>query len=156
MPLLISPHFSLSELTRTGTGLPNEPDASARRRLALLCVEVLEPLRELWGDGPIKVNSGYRSVEVNEAIGGAKGSQHLRGEAADIVPPPYYSAEQAMMLLEGAVWRGEFPALGQAIIYASGFIHVSVDLADKPRRQLLRSEAAGGSGGPYHPYKAGK
>ena len=62
--MLISPHFSLAELTHTGTGLPNEPDASARRRLALLCVEVLEPLRELWGDGPIKVNSEIGRAHV--------------------------------------------------------------------------------------------
>lgn len=152
----ISPHFSLSELTRTGQALPNQPDAAALKRLTYLCVEILEPLRLLWGGAPIKINSGYRSPEVNAAIGGAKGSQHMRGEAADIVPPAHYSAEQAMMLLEGAIWRGEFPTLGQAIIYKSGFIHVSIDLATKPRRQLLRSEAAGGSGGPYHPYKAGK
>ena len=149
----ISPHFSLAELSRTSTSLDNTPDESSLKRLKLLCDEVLEPLRAIVG--PLRVNSGYRSPEVNKAIGGAKGSQHLRGEAADVVPVNL-SAEQAMTLLTEAVHRGEFPTLGQAIIYASGFIHVSIDVATKPRRQLLRSLANGGSGGPYMPYQGAR
>ena len=148
----LTPNFSLAELTRTGSGHSNEPDEAGRKRLLLLCQEVLEPLRKLWGV-PIRVNSGYRSPEVNKAIGGAKGSQHMSGEAADIVPVGI-SAEQAMYTLSLAVARGELPTLGQAIVYASGFIHVSIDIAQKPRQQLLRSDAAGGSGGPYRAYRA--
>ena len=147
----LSPHFSLAELTRTSHDLPNEPDEAALARLRLLCSEILEPLRQLWG-GPIRVNSGYRSAQVNAAIGGAKGSQHLRGEAADVVPVGM-SAEKAMEMLAKAVARGEFPRLGQGIIYASGFVHVSIDSATKPRQQLLRSSASGGSGGPYRAYR---
>lgn len=147
----ISPHFSLAELTRTGTGLPNEPDEASRKRLVLLCQEVLEPLRVLVG--PLRVNSGYRTLEVNKAIKGARGSQHLTGEAADVVPINV-SAEQAMRLLAEAVERHEFPTLGQGIIYASGFLHLSIDLPTRPRRQLLRSLANGGSGGPYLEYRS--
>jgi len=50
----------------------------------------LEMLRDEWnrrygeGDDPIIINSGYRSEAVNKAIGGAKGSNHLTGCAADI------------------------------------------------------------------------
>lgn len=43
----------------------------------------LDPIRELWGK-PIGVNSGYRSPELNRAVGGKTTSQHQRGEAADI------------------------------------------------------------------------
>ena len=149
----ISPHFSLDELTRTSTAHPNEPDEASRKRLKLLCDEVLEPLRLLVG--PLRVNSGYRSAEVNKAIGGAKGSQHLTGEAADVVPLNL-SAEQAMLILAQAIYRGEFPTLGQGIIYASGFLHVSIDLPIRPRRELLRSLASGGSGGPYVVYRPAK
>lgn len=34
--------------------------------------------------GPLTVTSGYRSPEQNKKVGGAKGSQHLHGNAFDI------------------------------------------------------------------------
>ena len=46
-------------------------------------MEVLQPLRDFLGK-PVVISSGYRSEEVNKAVGGVKRSQHLRGEAADI------------------------------------------------------------------------
>jgi uncharacterized protein YcbK (DUF882 family) len=48
-----------------------------------LAQHVLEPLRQRFG--PIVISSGFRSQQVNLLVGGAIGSQHLRGEAADIV-----------------------------------------------------------------------
>lgn len=49
-----------------------------------LCQEVLEPVRTQFG--PIRINSGYRCKELNTKIGGAWGSQHQFGQAADIIP----------------------------------------------------------------------
>lgn len=51
--------------------------------LTELVENVLDPLREWYGK-PITVNSGYRCPELNQAVGGARTSQHVRGEAADI------------------------------------------------------------------------
>lgn len=80
-------YFTIKELTRSATarclGIDNTPPASAVKALHELVDHVLDPLREAWG-GPIRVNSGYRCPELNEAVGGTPGSQHLRGEAADI------------------------------------------------------------------------
>ena len=80
-------YFTIKELTRSATarclGIDNTPPASAVKALHELVVHVLDPLREAWG-GPIRVNSGYRCPELNVAVGGTPGSQHLRGEAADI------------------------------------------------------------------------
>lgn len=45
--------------------------------------KIFEPLRK-WVSGPIKVNSFFRSVALNEAIGGAASSQHCKGQAIDI------------------------------------------------------------------------
>ena len=45
--------------------------------------KIFEPLRK-WVGGPIKVNSFFRSVALNEAIGGAASSQHCKGQAIDI------------------------------------------------------------------------
>lgn len=80
-------HFTIKELTRSETarilGIDNTPPASAVKALNDLVDNVLDPLRESWG-GPIRVNSGYRCPELNQAVGGTPGSQHQRGEAADI------------------------------------------------------------------------
>ena len=48
-----------------------------------LADEVFEPLRE-WVCGPIKINSFYRSPELNTAIGGSATSEHCKGQAIDI------------------------------------------------------------------------
>lgn len=80
-------HFTINELTRSATaqrlGIDNTPPAEALAHLEALVEHVLDPLREAWG-GPIHVNSGYRCRSLNKAVGGAAGSQHMRGEAADI------------------------------------------------------------------------
>ena len=48
-----------------------------------LATHIFEPLRE-WVGGPIKINSFYRSPELNKAIGGSESSQHCQGRAMDI------------------------------------------------------------------------
>ena len=70
-------------MTRNGRGVTNTPNDASIEALKLLCSKVLEPLRELYGK-PIKVNSGYRGLLLNRMVGGAKNSQHCKGEAADI------------------------------------------------------------------------
>ena len=81
-------YFTIGELCRSATahakGIENTPgDNVIIERLNSLMSECLDKVRELWGK-PIGVNSGYRSPELNRAVGGAKNSQHLRGEACDI------------------------------------------------------------------------
>ena len=80
----LSQHFSLGELTKTSAKTPdgNIPARVHIENLKNLCVNWLEPLRQV--QGPIVINSGYRSEAVNKAIGGAKGSNHLTGCAVDI------------------------------------------------------------------------
>ena len=79
----LTPHFSLEELTRTDTGLPNVPNAEERANLARLAAELLEPLRAMAGC-PLLVNSGYRSAAVNARVGGVPTSAHRDGRAADL------------------------------------------------------------------------
>lgn len=80
-------YFSIEELCRSTTaekeGISNVPDEEAKLRLKELVDNVLDPLRAWYGK-PITVNSGYRSPELNKAVGGSKSSQHMKGEAADI------------------------------------------------------------------------
>lgn len=79
----LSKDFILSEFTDTDTGLPNEPGQEEIRNLKLLVQKVLQPARDKFG--VINVTSGYRSPEVNSAVGGSSAtSDHLFGRAADI------------------------------------------------------------------------
>lgn len=82
-------HFTLSELSRSATAqlhnIHNEPPQLAKRRLENLVDKCLDPLREAWG-APLLVTSGYRNALVNRVVGGVSTSQHISGEAADIVP----------------------------------------------------------------------
>lgn len=81
----ISKHVTYAEATQTNVNLSNVPSGEQLARITLLCEKVFEPLRE-WVDAPIKINSIFRSVLVNKAIGGSKNSQHmaLDGCAMDI------------------------------------------------------------------------
>lgn len=83
----LSEHFHLSEFVRSDTaramGWDNVPPPEAVRRLHMLCLRVLEPVRQRI-DAPLVVSSGYRSTKLNLAIGGSPTSQHIKGEAADI------------------------------------------------------------------------
>lgn len=76
-------NFTFKELVKTDTGLDNMPnDMNVIRNLVRLS-EFLQIIRnELHL--PIIVNSGYRSKEVNEAVGGVLSSYHVKGLAADI------------------------------------------------------------------------
>ena len=83
----ISEHISYKEAIRSNTalrrGIENIPDVDQLENMKVIAEKVFEPLRE-WVGGPIKINSFYRSPELNVAIGGAKKSQHCHGQAIDI------------------------------------------------------------------------
>ena len=85
----LSEHFSLAELCKTKTGIENVPNEAQVENLKRVC-RWLERLRKRWndkygdGDDPIIINSGFRSAEVNKAVGGVPTSNHLTGCAVDI------------------------------------------------------------------------
>lgn len=80
-------YFTIEELCRSNVAqirkIENKPDAGQIENLTALVTNVLDPLRERFGK-PIAINSGFRSKDLNRAVGGASTSQHLKGEAADI------------------------------------------------------------------------
>ena len=76
-------HFTFKELIKTDTGLDNLPnDMNVIKNLVRLS-EFLQTIRNEL-QLPIIVNSGYRSKEVNESVGGVSSSYHVKGLAADI------------------------------------------------------------------------
>ena len=80
----LSEHFLLGEFTKSGSHpkIYNVPTHEAIANMKHLC-QWLEVLRERSG-GPIVINSGYRSPQLNRAVGGASNSNHLTGCAVDI------------------------------------------------------------------------
>lgn len=94
-------YFTIAELCDSDTAkklcIYNEPTAAVADNLVRLVENVLDPLRKAYGK-PINVNSGYRSEALNKVIPrSSKTSQHLTGQAADIVGTPNTPAENAKL-----------------------------------------------------------
>ena len=68
-----------------GYGDPRSIPVQHREAIRWLVILLLLPIRAFWGL-PVRVLSGYRSKRLNAIVGGSEGSQHMRGEAADIRP----------------------------------------------------------------------
>ena len=97
----LSPHFTLGEMTKSNSHpeVYNIPSHEAIANLKRLCgwlevlreryneryvVTILPPRGEINTEEPIRINSGYRSPQLNRKIGGAANSNHLTGCAVDI------------------------------------------------------------------------
>ena len=83
----ISDHITYAEAIHSQTakrkGIDNTPNPTQIEAMKVIAEKVFEPLRK-WTSGPIKVNSFFRSPELNTAIGRSKTSQHCKGQAIDI------------------------------------------------------------------------
>ena len=81
----ISDHVSYNEVTYSQTAIRNdinnEPNDAQLDRIIRISENIFEPLRE-WVGGPIKINSCFRSEELNKRIGGASSSQHCANKGA--------------------------------------------------------------------------
>ncbi len=128
----LSEHFTLAEFTRSDYairhGIDNTPSAIVTLNLIALCRNTLEPLRTIV-KRPIQILSGYRSEEVNKGIGGAPNSQHITGQAADIVVPD-------MTIEELHDLATKFVPHDQAIQEFDEWLHISYN-AQKNRQQKL-------------------
>ena len=82
-------YFTIKELCKSETarrnGIDNTPSKQIEQNLVRLIDTILDRIREEYGSA-IRVSSGYRCKLLNSLVGGAKNSQHLYGEAADLVP----------------------------------------------------------------------
>jgi hypothetical protein len=122
---LLSEHFTLAELA---CHCPRHPWAPGDRsmlppggfaRLQELAA-FLEQVRRLVGNRPVHVFSGYRCPEHNAEVGGAGGSMHLQGVAADIGVKEVKPAEVRRVLVQS--WgAGE---LIHGMGYGAGYTHV--------------------------------
>lgn len=82
----LSKNFTLSEITRSNTakrlGISNEPSKEHIKNIQNIITKLIQPMRS--DIGAIRISSGYRSSELNRAIGGSSKSQHCKGQALDL------------------------------------------------------------------------
>ena len=137
--------FSLAQLSVSGSaarlGLDNTPDAVARRRLAALTAAVLDPLQRKLR-GRLRVTSGFRTPQVNAAISGSSSmSQHMSGEAADVMADGMTAYELAQLVLSMRL------PFDQMIWYAperGGHLHLSYTAERRNRGEVKHAPAGGG------------
>ncbi len=133
----LSTHFSLAELTVTSTGLPNSPNAQQLSRLTATA-QAMEAVRKLLGH-PIRVNSGFRSAEVNRKVGGSPTSAHALGYAIDFVCPAFGDAMAICKAIDASGIKFD-----QLIMEKNRWVHISFD----PR---MRQQVLSWWGGAYQP-----
>lgn len=143
----ISKHITLREAIESYTakrkGIENMPSEYELTNMVGIAENVFEPLRK-WVGGPIKVNSFYRSEELNKAIGGSSKSQHCQGRAIDIDDVYGYKTNAEMfnyieknLDFDQLIWEfgtDENP----------DWLHVSYVSPDENRRRCLKASKKNG------------
>jgi zinc D-Ala-D-Ala carboxypeptidase len=131
----LSPNFSLEELTfsqvASRRGLNNTPSDKVKDNLERLAF-FLEQVRKLFNK-PLLISSGYRSREVNEAVGGSKTSQHCEGCAAD-----FNVKGMSPNAVVRAIVDANIP-YDQVILEFDSWVHISIPTIKgaTPRKQAL-------------------
>jgi hypothetical protein len=138
---MLTRHFSLEEMTASETaarkGLDNSPSPEILDAL-IVTANGLERVREELGGKPIHINSGYRSAKVNAAVGGKATSQHVKGEAADIICPAFGPPSAVARAIEAAKDRIGYD---QLIYEFHAWVHIS--FTDAPRGMVLTINSKG-------------
>lgn len=135
----LTPHFALAEFTKSAKAaqmrLDNSPSPKALANLQRTA-EMLERVRAQLGV-PIIITSGYRGPVLNKAVGGATSSDHMQGQAADVVAPKYgrpYAVAKALAPHINAL------GIGQIIYEKSGrseWVHLSTRVPDRQANRVI-------------------
>jgi hypothetical protein len=136
----LSTHFSLKELTRSQTAerkrIQNKPNDEEIDNLRLLCEKILEPVREYYGIA-FSPSSGFRSFELNEAIGSSSKSQHTTGQAVDFEIPGVPNMETALWIKKNLNYDQLLLEFYKEKIPDSGWVHCSY-VGDRNRNRSRR------------------
>jgi len=138
----LTEHFSKEELCHSNTairmGLDNEPNQVQLTNLYTLA-EGLEHVRSKLGGLPIIISSGFRSMDVNRAVGSKDTSFHTYGLAADFICPRYGSVDDVFHALVSSSIEWD-----QLIKEHDRWIHIGFPKGyDTPRRQSLIIDSKG-------------
>lgn len=121
----LTPSFALHEFLASGSHpeLVRPIPQAYRSSIRLLAVLALQPLRDTI-ERSVRILSGYRSPELNAAVGGSPTSQHVLGQAVDITTEDVSGAMEALIAMAE---QGKLPGIGQVIYYPKReFIHIAL------------------------------
>lgn len=135
----LSKHVTLAEFqdssTATTHGINNKMNESQIASAKLLCENVFEPLR-IYLNTPIKISSGFRSLQLNKMIKGSSTSQHTKGEAMDLqIGSKGFNFIKDKLNFDQLIWEfgnDENPS----------WVHVS--FSSKNRKQVLKATKKNG------------
>ena len=138
----LSKNFTLAELTKSETairrGIDNTPNDEALNNLKTLCNMVLQKVRN--SHGVVVVTSGYRSPELNKAIGGSTTSDHCKGLAVDFEVPGLDNKQLALWIQDNLTFKQlilEFYTEGEP---NSGWVHCSFEEGNNKNQVLTATK----------------
>ena len=133
----LSDHFTLSELTKSSTaerlGIANEPGSVEVENLTMICDQILEPVRNHYGV-PFVPNSGFRCLELNQAIGSSDRSQHVTGQAVGFEVPGVPNRDTALWVMDNCDFDQLILEFYKEGVPDSGWVHCSYRIAGGNRR----------------------
>jgi len=155
VPVQLTDHFTLEELVASNTarakGIDNTPGPDELVNLYRLAL-VLEVVRvRVFGGRGLGLNSGFRNLELNDAVGGSRHSYHMRGCAADFDPPPgmshdlcQHSIEASDAVFDLVLEEGTVKPESEG---GSRWIHLQIPLRGQPARRLVKDATVDRLGG---------
>ena len=142
----LSKNFSLSEYTKSQTAsrknIDNTPSEEHLQAAKALFENVAQKVRDHFG--LTIITSGYRSPDLNEAIGGSSRSQHSKGEAIDLEIPGVSTADVAEWISNNLDYDQLILEGYQPGITNSGWVHVSYKADGSNRNQDLTADFSTG------------
>lgn len=141
----LSKNFTLAEMTKSDTarsrGIDNSPSEEHLENLKLLAEKVLQPIRDHFG--PTKINSGYRSPALNEAVRGSRTSQHCHGQAADVEVRGVANYDLAKWIEDNLDYDQLILEFYTPGIPDSGWVHVSYTGKNHRKQSLTATKVNG-------------
>jgi hypothetical protein len=144
-----APHFPLAELVSSNKAaqlkIDNTPPADVLQELVHTS-ELLERIRATLGV-PVTVTSAYRCPALNRAVGGVTSSDHVTGQAADMVAPAFGTPYEIARLLAPLV---STLGIGQLIlegVKGKQWVHVSTRVPQYSRNRIITITDAGAQAG---------
>jgi zinc D-Ala-D-Ala carboxypeptidase len=142
----LTANFSLAEMVKSDTALrhdmDNTPGETEIANLKTLCEKVLQPVRDHFQTG-VKVNSGYRSPDVNAKVGGSRTSDHCKGQASDIEIPGVPNADLAVWIMDNLEYTQLILEFYTPGVPDSGWVHVSYDPTNLKKQNLTATKQSG-------------